>query len=268
MVALTWLKGLVAHRRGHLLATAAGVAVGVALLASVGTFLSSTTSKMTERAIGRVPVDWQVQASNGASPGGVLAKVRSQPGVTRGLPVSFAGTTGLGATAGGSTQTTGPGRVLGLPPGYSHAFPGEVRMLSGSPTGALLAQQTAANLHATPGDIVRIGRAAGHGASVRVAGVVDLPAADSLFQQVGAPAGAQPQAPPDNVILLPQRTFDTAMRGAPVTTQVDAAVSHRLPGSPSSAFANVSGAARNLETRLAGAGLVGDNLGSALDKAR
>ena len=124
MVALTWLRGLVAHRRGRLLATAAGVAVGVALLASVGTFLSSTTSKMTERAIGRVPVDWQVQASNGAEPGGVLAKVRSQPGVTRALPVSFAGTTGFRATAGGSTQTTGPGRVLGLPAGYARRVPG------------------------------------------------------------------------------------------------------------------------------------------------
>jgi len=39
-------------------------------------------------------------------------------------------------------------------------------------------------------------------------------------------------------------------------------------GSPGAAFSQVSGAARNLETRLAGAGLVGDNLGTALDKAR
>ena len=58
------------------------------------------------------------------------------------------------------------------------------------------------------------------------------------------------------------------MRGAPVTTQVHAALSHALPGSPSAAFTQVSGDARNLETRLAGAGLVGDNLGTALDKAR
>ena len=36
MVALTWLRGLLAHRRGRLLATAIGVAVGVALLASIG----------------------------------------------------------------------------------------------------------------------------------------------------------------------------------------------------------------------------------------
>jgi putative ABC transport system permease protein len=268
MVALTWLKGLLGHRRGQLLATAAGVAVGVALLASLGTFLSSTTAKMTTRAVGRVPVDWQVQAANGADPAGVLAKVRSQSNVTRALPVGFAGTPGFSARSAGSTQTTGPGRVLGLPARYSQTFPGEIRMLSGDSKGALLAQQTAANLHAKPGDTVSIGRAGRAAARVRVAGVVDLPAADSLFQQVGAPSGAQPQAPPDNVVLLPRRTFDAVMRGVPVTTQIHAAVSHRLPGSPSSAFTKVSGAARNLETRLAGGGLVGDNLGAALDKAR
>jgi putative ABC transport system permease protein len=268
VVALTWLRGLLARRRARLLATAVGVGVGVALLASVGTFLSSTTSKMTQRATGRVPVDWQVEAANGASPAAVLARVRSQPGVQRALPVGFANTSGLRATSGGSTQTTGPGRVIGLPPGYAHAFPGELRVLSGSGSGALLAQQTAANLHAKPGDTVRIGLPGGRSAPVRIAGVVDLPAADSLFQQVGAPVGAQPQAPPDNVVLLPRRSFDAALRGVPVTTQVHAALSHRLPGSPSAAFARVSGNARNLETRLAGAGLVGDNLGSALDKAR
>jgi putative ABC transport system permease protein len=268
MVALSWLRGLLAHRRGRLVATVLGVAVGVALLASIGTFLSSSTSKLTQRAIGRVAVDWQVQARAGANPAGVLAGVRSQPGVTTSLPVSFAQSTGLRATAGGSTQTTGPGRVLGLPVGYGRAFRGQIRTLSGRGTGVLLAQQTAANLHARPGDTVSIGRAGRAPARVRIDGVVDLPTADSLFQQVGAPPGAQPQAPPDNVILLPQALFSRIETGQTVTTQVHALLSHRLPASPSAAFTQVSGAARNLETRLAGAGLVGDNLGATLDKAR
>ncbi len=207
MIALTWLRGLVAHRASRVLSTALGVGVGVALLASIGTFLSSTTSKMTQRAIARVPVDWQVEGQNGTSPAALLTRVRTQPGVTRALPVSFADTPALRATSGGSTQTTGSGKVLGLPAGYATAFPGELRVLSGSETGALLAQQTAANLHAQPGDTITIARSGGARATVRVAGVVDLPAADSLFQKVGAPAGAQPQAPPDNVVLLPQATF-------------------------------------------------------------
>ena len=76
MVALTWLRGLLAHRRSRLVSTALGVGVGVALLASIGTFLSSTTSQMTQRAIGQVPVDWQVEAQAGTKPADVLAKTR------------------------------------------------------------------------------------------------------------------------------------------------------------------------------------------------
>lgn len=274
MVALTWLRGLLAHRRTRLLATAAGVAIGVALLASIGAFLSSTNAKMTQRATARVPVDWQVEVQHGASRGAVLAQVRHQPGVTKALPVQFADTTGLRATTGGSVQSTGPGKVLGLPPGYAQAFPGELRTLSGRGDGVLLAQQTAANLHAKPGDTIRIGRPGIGPATVRVDGVVDLPQADSLFQKVGAPVGSQLQAPPDNVVLLPDRVFQrvegpvAAGRPELVTTQVHALISHKLPGSPSAAFTQVSGAARNLETRTAGGGIVGDNLGAILDKAR
>src|SRR5205823_4480948 len=53
-----------------------------------------------------------------------------------------------------------------------------------------------------------------------------------------------------------------------VKTQVHAALSRALPGSPSSAYTQVTAMARNLETRLAGSALVGDNLGTALDQAR
>ncbi len=268
MVALTWLRGLLAHRRSRLLSTALGVAVGVALLASIGTFLSSTTSQMTQRAIGQVTVDWQVEAQAGANPADVLAKTRRQSGVAGALPVSIAPTSGLKASAAGSTQQTGPGRVLGLPDGYTTTFPGVIRGLSGSSTGVLLYQQTAANLHAKPGDTITIGRAGATPTTVKVDGVVDLPSIDSLFQKVGAPVGAQPQAPPDNVVLLPQRTFTSVERGAPVTTQIHTQLSRRLPDSPNAAFTQVSGNARNLETKLTGGGLVGDNLGTALDSAR
>jgi putative ABC transport system permease protein len=265
---LTWLQGLVAHRRGRLLATALGAAAGVALLASIGAFLSSTTATMTTRAIAGVPVDWQVEAQGASNPAAVLATIRRQPGVRRALPVQFATTTGLTATTAGSTQQTGSGKVLGLPPGYTAAFPGEVRVLAGAGSGVVLAQQTAANLHAGPGDTVTIGLGGGRAAKVKVDGVVDLPAADSLFQKVGAPPGAQPQAPPDNVILLPAARFHAVVRGVPIVTQVHARLAHDLPAGPTAAFTAATGRARNAETRMAGAGLVGDNLGTALDAAR
>lgn len=274
MLELTWIRGLLAHRRARLLSVTAGIAVTVALLASIGSFLSASTSQMTRRAIERVPLDWQVEVQPGSNATTVLDTVKAFPGVTRALPVGYADSSGFQATTGDSTQTTGPGRVLGLPDGYQQAFPGEIRTLLGSDTGVLVYQQTAANLHVGPGDAVTIARAGQPPIDLRVDGIVDLPAIDSLFQNVGAPPGAQPQAPPDNVILVPaarwQQLFGPLAQARPelVHTQVHVTLDHQLPASPAAAYVRVSGLARNLETHLVGAGLVGDNLGSALAAAR
>jgi putative ABC transport system permease protein len=274
MVALNWLRGLLAHRPTRIIATALGVAVGVALIASIGTFLSSTTSKMTQRAIARVAVDWQVEGQPGTNTAALLSTVAGYPGVRRALPVQYAGADSLTATTQGTTQTTGAARVLGLPQGYATAFPGELRLLSGTLNGVLVAQQTASNLHVAPGSTVTINRPGGTAANVTVAGVVDLPYIDSLFQKVGAPPGAQATAPPDNVVILPPSTFRRveapilASRPELIKTQIHVILSHALPASPSAAFDTVASRARNLESRLTGTGLVGDNLGVALDTAR
>jgi len=271
---ITWLGGLLRRRTGRLLATAVGISLAVALIAALGTFLTTSKATMTARAVRSVAVDWQVQVQPGASPTAVQGAVSKTSGVTATEPVSTAQTTGLSATAGGTTQTTGPGLVLGLAPSYRHTFPGEVRQLSGSPTGVLLAQQTAANLHVRPGDKVSIGRAGAPPAVVTVAGVVDLPQADSLFQKVGAPPQSQPSAPPDNVILLPQATFNTVMgngssAGNPAsTTQIHVARDAPLSNDPAAAYESVTGAAHNLEAHLAGQAVVGNNLGAALQGAR
>src|SRR6185295_4862189 len=103
---------------------------------------------------------------------------------------------------------------------------------------------------------------------------VDIPGADSLFQVVGAPVGAQPQAPPDNVLILPEaqwhQVFDPLITSRPdlVHHQVHARLDHHLPSDPAAAYSNVTGQARNLEVHLAGSGLVGDNLGATLAGAR
>ena len=274
-LSLSWLAGLLAHRRARVVATTIGVAIGVALLASIGAFLSSTTSKMTDRAVQSVPVDWQVEAQPGANPAKVIDRTRRAPGVSTEATVRFADTNGLSARTGQTVQRTGPGQVLSMPASYATDFPGSVRLLAGSLRGPLLAQQTAANLQAKPGDRVSIGRPGLSDATVRIAGVVELPAADSLFQKVGAPPGAQLQAPPDDVVILPPASFSkaegplAASRPDLVRTQAHATLDPgALPSSPSAAFTQVSGQARNLEAKLAGAGLVGDNLGSALDQAR
>ena len=205
MVALIWVRGLIAHRPARILATVLGVAVGVALIAAIGTFLSATTSRMTQRAIARVPVDWQVQAQTGARPSAVLSTVRGFPGVSHALPVSFTTAPSLTKPTHGSTQTTGAAQILGLPAGYARTFPQELRLLTGSLNGPLLAQQTASNLHAAPGSSVTVALAGGRTARVKIAGVVDLPSADSLFQTVGAPPELSSRRPPTTCCCCPRR---------------------------------------------------------------
>lgn len=266
----SWTAGLARHRTGRLLAALAGIALAVALVAALGSFLTASKATMTQRAARSVAVDWQVQVQPGADPGAVMSLVRKAPGTRAALSVDFAHTTGFTARVQGSTQSTGPGMALGLPDGYRTLFPDAIRTLSGSPTGVLLAQQTASNLHAAPGDTIGV-QFPGIGVrQVKVDGVVDLPQADSLFQTVGAPSQSQPTAPPDNVVLLPAARFAALTRGASaVTTQIHVARDDaRLPSDPAAAFTAVTGAAHNLEARSAGAALVGNNIGAALDSAR
>ena len=161
---------------------------------------------------------------------------------------------------GGASQTTGPGIVLGLPADYGHTFPGSIRPVAGAPDGVLLPQQTAANLHAAPGSVVHIGRPGLDDLIVTVAGVVELPQADSLFQQVGQPRTAQPQAPPDNVVVLPldawHEAFDQLASQRPdlVRHQVHARFDRRLPSDPAGALDAVqrSGAPSRRRARRVG----------------
>ena len=271
---LTWLWGLLRRRTIRLAGAVTGVAIAVALLGSLGAFFAASKAHMTKQAAAGVVVDWQVQLTPGANQASAAQVIAATPGVVRSLPVGYAPTTGLTASAGGTVQTTGPGQVLGLPPGYAAAFPGEIRLLLGTRAGVLLAQQTAANLHATLGSMVSVGRPGQPPLRVRVQGIVDLPAADSLFQAVGVPAGAAPQAPPDNIVLLPQAQWQSAFaapgraQSAGVRTQYHVKLSSALPPDPAAAFADVIARAKNLEARLVGAGLVGNNLGAQLDAAR
>ncbi|MDQ1464176.1 MAG: putative transport system permease protein [Actinomycetota bacterium] len=256
------------------MAAALGVAAAVALLASLGTFLAASKSAMTRQAIQRVAVDWQVQAQQGADPGHVLDVTRHDPHVKAAEPVLFADTTGLQTTIAGTTLSTGPGKIVGVTSSYASAFPAELRYLTGAHTGVLLAQQTAANLHAAVGDVVQIGRRGLSPVNVTIDGVIDLPQADSLFQKVGAPPGAQASAPPDNVIVVPDTTwhalFDplTAAHADAITSQVHVQLRHDFPSDPAAAYTRVISSANHLEATLAGTGVVGDNLAATLSSAR
>ncbi len=268
---LLWLKGLLGRRSGRLAGVAAGVAVTVALLGSLGAFLVSSSATMTARAIAGVPVDWQIQLVPGTDQAVISKALAAAASVAEQQLVGYADAAGFEATSDGTVQSTGPGKVVGLTPDYATRLPGQLRLLAGDGLGALLAQQTAANLHAAPGDSVTIARPGLPAVQVTIAGVVDLPNQDQMFQAVGLPPGAAPQAPPDNVVLLPmdewRRLFDpqAAVRPDSVRLQLHVALKHgELPRDPSGAYAAVTQAAHNLEARIAGSGTVANNLGARL----
>jgi putative ABC transport system permease protein len=269
-----WLGGLLRRRLGRLLASAAGIALAVGLLASIGAFLSSSKSTMTKRAVNTVAVDWQVQAQAGSDPAQIHQQVAGANRVKASEPVAFLRADGLELTKDGSSQTTGAAQILGINSTYQSTFPEQIRPLLGAKTGVLLYQQTAANLQATAGDTITIRLAGFAPITVKVDGIVDVPQADSLFQTVGAPIGAQPQAPPDNVVFLPMATwhklFDPSVSARPdlIVNQIHVRLDHHLPSDPSAAYSSISGQARNLEVQLHGGGLVGDNLGATLAAAR
>jgi putative ABC transport system permease protein len=271
---LLWLSGLLRRRSGRMLPAVLGVSLTIALLAILGIFINASAATMTQRALGDVPVDWQIEIVPGANVAAVEQHLRSAAPLRTVDPVGYAGVAGFTAASTGTTQTTGAGKVLGVTTAYWKDFPAELRPLLGSSAGILLAQQTASNLHVTVGDTVSVNRLGLPAVTARVDGVIDLPQADSLFQAVGVPPGAAPQAPPDNVMVIPialwHQWFDpqAAARPDSVRMQLHVRLAHALPPDPRAAFVYVQQLAHNFEARVAGSAIVGDNLAARLDAVR
>lgn len=271
-----WIKGILHCRFGRLTASVLGIAITIALLASIGTFISYSGASMTKRAIENVAIDWQIQMTPGADEQAVADALSQSAKYTALEKTGYADTAGFqSSSAEGTVQVTGPGKVLGISPDFSVTFPGEVRLLTGSGQGVLVAQQTAANLHIKLGDKVTIERVGLPSVDVNVDGVIDLPNADSLFQAIGLPAGAAPQAPPDNVLLVPidlwHQLFDEQAIARPdsVRMQIHVKLDHTgLSASPDAAYKAVQQQANNLEARIAGSGIIGNNLAARLGTAR
>jgi putative ABC transport system permease protein len=271
---LTWIKGLLLRNSIRMWGAIVGVALTVALLASLGAFISSSDSIMTARAVKDVPVDWQIQLSHPSDRQKVIKAVQDTTSYHSLSEVVYADTTGFSATTAGTTQTTGAGKVLGVSWDYARLFPSQIRYLVGSKDGVLIAQQTAANLHVSAGDQVTIKRIGLPDVKVKINGVMDFPNADSLFQAVGVSASAAPQAPPDNILLLPSsmwhQLFDKQMTVRPdsVKTQLHLNISHQLPHDPSSAYVYVQQLSNHVEALMSGSGIVGNNLAARLGGVR
>lgn len=270
-----WILGIIKRRFGRLAGAFAGIGLTVALLATLALFLVDSSVSMTRRAVEAIPIDWQIEAVPASDLAAIRAAIGKSAEVGAFHEVRYAQASGFEAITGSTVQTTGPGKVIAFDSGYLYDFPKEIRPLAGTPDGALIAQQTAANLHVGPGDIVTIKRLGLPPENVKISGVVDLPDADALFQAVGLPPQAAPQAPPDNVLILPlaewHRIFDPQQSVRPDSTRLQLHVRLQrasLPSRPGDAFAMVAGAAKNLEVQVAGQALLANNLGARLDAVR
>jgi len=275
MMTVYWLKSLLRIAAGRTAATAAGIALAVALAAVLGVFVISASATMTRHAVANVPVDWQVEIAPGADPTAVENALATAAVTQAVSPVAYAKVDGFSAVTGDTQQVTGPGQVIGMAPDYLTTFPGQLTLLSGTLGGPVLYGQTAANLHASVGDTIRIARAGVPAATVTVSGVAAIPNIDSLFQAVGVPSGLAPQSPPDNILILPAATwhslFDAQRAAQPdsVRTQLHVLLDRaRLPSDPVGAFTVVKRMANNLAARLAGSAAIADNLSARLDGVR
>jgi putative ABC transport system permease protein len=274
MILSRWIKGLFTYGSARIFGAIAGIAVTIAMLGSLGTFLASSSSTLTRRAISDVPVDWQVLLTGRADGSAVREAIGKSTSVAAMEEVGYADVGGFVAATGGTVQTTGPGKVLGISPEYRSVFPMEIRQLTGLEQGVLVFQQTAANLHVKEGDSITIKRTGLPPVQAKVAGVVDLPYADSLFQAIGVPSGTAPQAPPDDVVLIPgnewHRLFDPQAKIRPDTVhlQFHVRIGHDLPANPVDAYARVTHLSNNLEASIAGGGIVGNNIAARLSAVR
>src|SRR5258708_38400824 len=111
--------------------------------------------------------------------------------------------------------------------------------------GVVTGRQKGGRLDAGEGITKLSGRPSLPPVKVVVQGVVDLPAADSMFQAVGAPPGSSPQAPPDNVVLLPQTLWESTFgpvskQPAAVHFQYHVKLSPALAPDPAVAFTDVT----------------------------
>jgi putative ABC transport system permease protein len=270
-----WLKSVFAGHSGRLIGAAVGLALPVALLASLGTFVVASSESMARRAVASLPVDWQVLVGPGADPAMVIDAIGKAARCDSLQSVGYADTEGFAATTGETSQTTGPGKVLGLDADYRRIFPGQIELNLGSWDGVLAASQTAANLHITPGDTVTIQRIGMSPVEIEIAGVAALPNADSMFQAIGVSKNLAPQAPPDNVLLMPMQQWraifgpQSSARPDTVRTEIHVRFDRStLPPDPSAAYIEAQRTANSFEARVAGSAALTNNLAAQLDAVR
>ena len=222
---------------------------------------------MTQRAAQQIPVDWQVEAQQGTSAGAVLAKVRTQHGVQLALPVRFAPTSGLQATVGGATQQTGPGKRarsprrlrLGVPRSAPSPCGPRDRRAALPADGRQPPRPTRRHRRGRPRPRPR------EQVEGRRRSSTCRPSTRSSRRSARLSARSRRRRRTTSCCCLSARWIGSSAAASRSRRRSTRASRTRCRPARARPTPRSRASARNLETRLAGGGLVGDNLGTALD---
>jgi putative ABC transport system permease protein len=204
------LAGLV-RAPGRTLVRVLVLAAATALLGGMILFVGNALHQMSGSAVRAVPLDWQGPVASYTQDRAVAARVARQAGVGQASATATAPLAASSHSGTGGKTSTGPGGVLGVPPGYLSRV-STFRMLQGSlkPGGVVLDQQMAATLQARIGDRVTLtAKRGGPQHAYPVSGVAVVTEPDVLFQPLNPGLGPAPAQPPANIAIL---TTDTLAR--------------------------------------------------------
>lgn len=272
---IIWFYNFFFYNKIKIFGMTIGIALTIAFLSAIGIIIDNNNSLMTKRTIESLPVDWQLQISHNENIQDIKNIVNQAVQVNKMQVVNYAEVNGFFSQTNNTTQTTGPGIAVGISNNYFKLFPSEFRKIKGNDYGVLLTQQAASNLHADIGSKIVIFRKGLKPTSLIVQGIIDMPYADSFFQKIGVPSNLAPQAPPDNVIILPDEQwhnlFDKQSKTYPDSTKTEMHISlnHNIFSSdPNIAFTQATHIANNIEAKLSGKGIIGNNLAACLNSIR
>jgi putative ABC transport system permease protein len=271
------------------LATLTGVALAVALFASITLFVDSSAARMTERAIAPVAIDMQAGLTSplATTPDSITLeqlaqRVSALPGVAGADPLVSLDLP-AGSLRSGSGLVAQPLRVFAFDPAYLADYK-LVRLSAGQypASGALLSSDAATALGIGPGggaSLAIAGRTAP--LPIAVTGVADFTKADALFTSRSPDSqGEFVQVP--NVLVVPISVFQSEILPAlrveaaataptlkPPFLELDLHVDRsRLATDPNLAVVTTAGLKRSIERLAPGQVAVIDNLTEALGAAR
>ena len=222
-----------------------------------------------------VAVDWQVQVAARRRPARCSTRSRTAAGTTAATAGAASRTADGLAAHRAAARPRPPGRGVRARPARRlprTLSPGELRTLAGRRHRGPACPADRRQPARPPGDTITIDPSAGRPRRCRVDGVVDLPRRTRCSRRSAPRPAPSRRRRRTTSCCCPRRRFSqlcTQRQRGRVTTQIHVARAAPPARRPGCRLHSRSPAPRATSRRaLAGAGLVGDNLGAALDAAR